>query len=188
MREPNQKLRFTTIELNLLKGLFADNEELLFLIRKVMLQFTLTQDEKDLLARTMNNTVWDLMRKVFSPELDPSAPILQLAHMAVGLDIKSLSPDGAWPFIKAKEIEMNYINQQLEVLRGGTDEPKIVLNDLVQMNYIKKDRELAYINLNAWNFLLAYIDSNINQMKVLAGLKSETVEETIKRLAMNSNK
>lgn len=188
MREKNQKLRFTTTELSLIKGLFADNDDLLFLIRKAMLQFTLTQDEKDLLAKTMNNTTWDLMRKVFQPTLDPTAPILQLAHLMVGLDIKNSNPDDAWVFIKAKELEIEYIDQQLEVLRGGKDDPKIVLSDLVKTNVPKTAREQVFINLTAWNFLIAYIDTNINQVKVLAGLKSESVEDTLKRLAQNSAK
>ena len=187
MREKNQKLRFTTTELSLIKGLFADNDDLLFLIRKAMLQFTLTQDEKDLLARTMNNTTWDLMRKVFQPTLDPTAPILQLAHLMVGLDIKNSNPEDAWVFIKAKELEIEYIDQQLESLRGN-DNPKIILDDLVKTDKPKTSREQVFINLTAWNFLIAYIDTNINQVKVLAGLKSESVEDTLKRLAQNSAK
>lgn len=188
MRDKNQKLRFTTTELSLLKGLFADNEDLLFLIRKVMLQFTLTQDEKDTLTKVMNNTVWDLMRKVFYPTIDPTAPILQLAHMVIGLDIKNLTPEGAFAFIKAKDIEMEYIKQQLDVLRGNETEGGIILDDLRKTDYKRIEMEKAFVNITAWNFLIAYIDTNINQMRVLAGLKSETVEDTLKRLAQNSAK
>ena len=190
MRDINQKLRYTNAELSFIKGLFADNDDLLFLIRKVMLQFELSQAEKDAVKGFMNEQVFTLLTKTFNPWLDPDAPFFQITDLVLGLgaDIKALSPDGAWPFIKAKELEVDYIAQQLKVLNGDTTEPKISLEALGSLAGLKTHREQKYINITARNFLLSFVDSNCNQLKVLAGLKTETVEETLERLKSNSNK
>jgi hypothetical protein len=189
MREINQKLRFNTAELALTKALFADNEELLFAVRKVMLQMPLMVGEQAV-VNGLTDEAFELMKKYFLPELDGDSPIFQMADLTLGLgaDIKGLSPDGAWPFIKAKELEIDFVAQQLEVLRGREPKTNVSLKELADLSGAKTTREQKYINLLAWNFLLSFVDSNINQMKVLAGLKTESVEQTIERLAKNSNK
>lgn len=190
MRDPNQKLRYTTQELGLIKGLFAENDELLYIIRKSFLQFELTEQEKEALKNAMNEQVMALMVKSLNPWLDPDSPLFQMTDLVLGLgaDIKTLSPDGAWPFIKAKEIEINYISQQLKILGGSEEKPTILLSELGSLLGMKARREDIYKNILARNFLLSFIDSNINQLKLLAGLKSETIEETLERLKKDSNK
>lgn len=179
-------MRFTQTELELMKALFAENEELVYAIRKAMLQLDLTIGEKAVLGG-LTEEGFNLIKKLFYPELDGDSPITQLADLRIGLDIKTLSPDGAWPMIKAKEIEMDYIKQQLDVIRGRGEE-KIKLVDLADLSGTKPQREQIYINFTAWNFLVSFVDGMINQLKVLAGLKSETVDQTLERLAKNSNK
>lgn len=46
MPEKDQKMRFTSSELALMKTLFAENEALLFTARKFMLGFELNEGEK----------------------------------------------------------------------------------------------------------------------------------------------
>lgn len=190
MREPNQITRFNSQELALTKQLFSDNEDLLFAIRKVMLQFELTESEKSLLKSNINDTAFVLLTKFFNPWLDPDAPIGQLAHLALGLgaEIKALSPDGAWPFIKAKELCVGYVSQQLRILNGSEESPKIILNDLTKLDVPKTQREQKYVEVVAWNWLVSYIDANINQIKILAGRKEETIEETLERVKKQSAK
>lgn len=188
MRDPKQKMRFTDAELSLVKGLFAGNDDLLSIIRKVMLQFELSEQEEVTLRGAINEKTFPLIKKFFLPDLDPDAPLFQLADMVIGLDIKELSPDGAWPYIKAKELEMDYIDQQLKVLKGEEVDVKIKLKDLADLRVNKPSREAKYIEVTARNFLLSFVDSNIQQIKFLAGLKEETVEETKARLEKNSNK
>lgn len=48
--------------------------------------------------------------------------------------------------------------------------------------------EDALINLKARNFIINHIEGCLNQLKFLAGLKSETVEQTKERLMKNSTK
>lgn len=188
MKDPKQNTRFTDTEMSLLKGLFSDNLELLYIIRKVMLQFDLTPTENKTLRDAWNPQVKSILQEVFLPEIDPDVPLFQLTSMVIGLgsDIKGLSPEGALPMIKAKDIEIKYVAQQLEVLDGSTQKPKILLSDLSKTD--GDDEDESFINLTAWNFLLSFIDTHIQEMKFLAGQKKETVEETKARLGRDSSK
>lgn len=48
--------------------------------------------------------------------------------------------------------------------------------------------EQALVNLKARNYVISHLEMCLNQLKHLAGLKSETVEETKERLMKNSTK
>jgi hypothetical protein len=189
MKNEKQKMRFTDPELSLMKGLFAGNDELLYLIRKVMLQFSLTEAEEVTLRGAMTDKAHTLVCKLFLPELDPEAPLFQLTDMYIGLqgDLKA-GVDQSLPYILVKELEIGYIAQQLRALKDPSLEQPISLKGMSKIKPTKSGQVKAWVNLSARNFLLSYIDSNIQQVKFLAGLKEETVEETKKRLEENSNK
>ena len=189
MKNKEQRMRYTDEELGLMKAVFAEDREKLYIIRKVMFQFPLTDEEKSALQSFVTEPVFALMKKTFVPYLEPDAPLFQMSNLVLGLgaDTKSLSPDGAWPFIKAKELEVSYIEQQLKALHGESEQ-KIILSELTSLDYPKAQREQVYINILAWNFLLSFIDSNIQQIMFLAGLKHETVEQTMVRLRSDSAK
>lgn len=194
MRDPSQTMRFSADELGLIKGLFAGNDDLLFAVRNVMYQFPVSDGDREILKGALNDKVLALLKKVFVPELDPDAPIFQLTHMglSLGADVKTLSPEGAWPFIRAKEIEVKYLEQQLQALKdigaGAGRGPQIVLENLIKLDASSTNADDAYVNVTAWNYLLSFIDSHIQQMKFLAGLKSESVEQTLERLQKDSSK
>ncbi len=183
-------MRFDDAELSLVKGLFADNDDLLFAVRKVMLQFPLSEAEEISVKKQITDEAFKLLSKFFLPELDPDAPLFQLVDMQLGLqnDMKTLGIDAMIPQLAAKDIEMRYIAQQLEqledVTRGRT--PLIKLSLLAQLG--TEDKEEEYINILARNYILSYVDSNLQQIKMLAGEKKETVQQTIDRLQKNSNK
>lgn len=109
--QQGKQMRFTDAELALIKGTFAENEELL-----------------------------KLMRKVFLPELDPSAPIQQMIDLYMTISTEGQTPD-----------------------------------------------EIA-LNLKARNTLIAHLEMQLGQLRILAGMKNESVEQTQERLQKNSNK
>lgn len=189
MKNDKQKMRYTDEELGLLKAVFAEDNDKLYIIRKVMFQFPLTEAEKSALQAFMTEPVFAILRKTFLPYPDPDAPLFQIAHLnlALGADTKTLSPDGAWPFFKAKELEIAYLEQQVKALNGESEQ-KIVLSDLTDLNHPKTQREQVWVNVTAWNWILSFVDSNIQQIKFLAGLKHETVEQTLVRLRTDSSK
>lgn len=186
MKNPEQKMRFTDPELSLMKSLFAENTELLYILRKVMLQFGITEAEDVTLRKAMTDQAYALVCKTLLPQIDAEAPLFQLTDMHVSLqaDIRA-GVEQAWPFILAKELEIEYITQQLKAVKD-TSSPQPI--KLAQMTKVKGKKEDVWVNLTAWSFILSYVDSNIQQVKFLAGLKEETVEETKERLSKDSNK
>jgi hypothetical protein len=110
-KKNGQQMRITDAELSLIKNTFAGNEELI-----------------------------KLLRKLFLPELDPTAPIGQVIDLWMTVSLESQTP------------------------------------------------EQAIINLKARNTLINHIEQQLLQIKVLAGDKNETVEQTKERLQKNSNK
>lgn len=189
MADPKQKMRYNDAELALFKALFAGDDRLLFIIRKVMFQSDITEEERETLRSSMTEPVMALMYKTFMPTLDPTAPFFQVIDLVIGLrdEMKTNGPDDAWPHIKAKELEINYILQQLKALTA-VEKPDIVFKDLSDLSGAKPQREAVFIRITARNYLVSFIDSMCNQMQFLAGLKEETVEETKDRLARDSAK
>lgn len=189
-RQKNQLMRFDDSELSLMKSLFSENEDLLFLFRKSLLQFGLTESEEISVRSAMTPPVALLIRKIFLPELEADAPLFQLSDMVNGLNIEMKSnktEEEMYIQIDAKDIEIDYLDQQLLVIEGKTSKEAGI--SLVNLARIKgKEGRQAYVDIIARNWLLSYIDSNIQQVKFLAGKKEESVEDTKKRLSQDSSK
>lgn len=189
-RQEGQKMRFTDNELSLMKSVFADNEDLLFIIRKVLLQFELTSLERETLDKQLSDNMYELLRKTFLPTIDPDAPLFQLTDLVMSLtnDLKGRSQDEMYSQIIAKELEIRYLEQQFEVLKGNRLLEGINLKDLGRLSGVRSKGLEEYENITARNYILSYIDSNIQQLKFLAGKKEESVEETVNRLQKDSTK
>jgi len=184
-------MRFTDAELLTMKNAFADNDALLYTVRKLMLGFDLDGGEKKMIKSQVGEVVYKVLYKLFFPTLDPDAPIFQLTDMVMGLnaDFKNTTASDIAILIQAKQLEMDYIVQQLEYLKdvdNSSFSKSVDLDDLIEIK--GKDSERAQLEITARNYLLSYIDSNIQQLKFLAGKKEESVEETVERLARDSAK
>jgi len=107
----NKEMRITDAELSLIKMTFADNEVLL-----------------------------KLLRKIFLPEISPTAPLGQNIDLYMTVKIEDMTP------------------------------------------------EQALINLKARNTLISHIEMCLQQLNVLAGIKTESVEQTKERLKKDSSK
>jgi len=184
MPKKGQTMRFTDVELSLIKGLFADNEALLYALRKSLLGFVLDENETTII-KGLSQEALKLIRKTFLPTIDPASPFFQMTDMAMALnvDIKEKSEDEALPLIIAKAIEMQYMDEALRKLEGEKVTFTYNLNDLAVLT-----DENVFVNITARNYLLSYIDSNCKQLEFLAGQKDETVEQTVARLQKNSAK
>lgn len=187
-RQKDQKMRFNDAELSLIKSFFAENDDLLFLIRKVMYQFELEKDEVKQLESIRSESFSKLLNKVFLPSFEPDAPMFQMADMIMGLqvDMKTLGVEAMEPLIRSKAVQIDYIRQQLDYLCEGVESNDIKLTSLAVID--DSNIEKTYINIHARNYISSYIDSNIQQLQFLAGKKDETVAETMERLQKNSNK
>jgi len=131
--------------------------------------------------------VMKLIRKAFMPEIDPDSPLFQLCDMRIALnnDLKLKDVREMQYLFDAKKLEMDYMNQQLDILEGKSVNTTVWLKDLAE---ITTDQYLTYVNLTAWNYLISYIDSYCNEIKLLAGTPDETIDQTMKRLTKDSSK
>lgn len=188
--QTQQKSRFSDGERQVIKAVFAENEELLKVIRKVMLQMPLNAVESSLAQINFSNKpeTMAVVRKIFLPELDGDAPIFQVVDMWVDLtnDIKDKYPDQAMSHLEARDNFIKYIRQQLDCLEGK-DTPVKIKFDVMTVIDGKSDDE-AYSDILTRNKILVHTEQNIQQLLFLAGMKNESVEDTQKRLEKNSNK
>lgn len=190
-REKDQKMRYNSIELGLIKTLFADNDDLLFAWRKHMLGVALPAGEKKLLEVLRTGPAFELAKKALLPYVDGDAPFFTLMDLGNGLnvDMKSKPPEEIMPLIAARAIEQEYLeNRYTELSTGKAVKGAITLESLGNIKGATALDIDAYVRLSARNHLLSHIDSFINDVRNLAGTKKESVEETMKRLGKNSTK
>lgn len=188
MPEKDQIYIFTNDELSLIKNTFSENDILLHTIRKALLQFELTEVEKGLIRTSVTPEVLNVLRKRILPDLSPAFPIGQLSSILTTLtnDIRTKGVDDMEPLFKAKQIEIDYLQQQLRFLEDLEAETPIKLFDLGRLK--GKDAEDAYVDTTAYLFLLGYIDPMMAMIKQIAGKKEETLEEQKKRMFRDSSK
>ena len=127
----------------------------------------------------------DVFQKTMLPTIDPTAPLHQLVDLYVNIDTKEKGVLGAYPLILARDIVVDYIADRMAVLEGTKKKGSFTLSDLMKRDV---EMETRFANLSARNTLLVHIDSQLVQLQLLAGLKTETVEQTKARLEKNSNK
>lgn len=172
--------RFTDNELRLMKNTFAENFNILKVLRKVMLQMELTEVEKTTAKKNFNSKneeMVNLMHKVFLPTLDGEAPINQMVDLWLTLDVNNKTPEAASQQIEARGFVIKFLSQQLKVLEGK-DEETLRLDELMNNQ----------TNLMARNTIIIHVEQQLNQLRLLSGTKEETPEETVKRLSKDSSK
>lgn len=187
MPEKDQIYIFNEAELSLIKNTFAENDPLIYAIRKVLLQFPLTEGDKQLLAG-INDDIMVVLRKRILPEISNVFPLGQLPTLMATLtqDLKVKTPLEMEPYFQSKQLQIDYLEQQFKVLAGEKVTETIKLAD---MGVLKgKDSTTAHVDMNTYLFLLGYIENSLIMIKTIAGSKSETLEDLNKRLKRDSNK
>lgn len=186
--QKRQTMRFNDAELSLIKNTFAENDELLKALRKVFLQMELTVTDKAVLNVFHSEELLAVVRKAWLPSLDANAPAHQLIDLYMTVDIKDKTPQEAFPHIVARQIVIEYLEQQLETLQTlDTLKEERRFTSLIPSDVIG-DEFSTYVNLTARNIIIAHTEMQLEQMRVLAGQKDETLEETQRRLQSNSSK
>ncbi len=180
-----QTMRYTDEELAVIKSVFSDNEELLRAIRKVFLQMPLSAVEQAMIIGIKGDKgTLDVIRKAFLPTIDGDAPFNQVIDLWMTIEIKNKDKESVLNEAKARAKLISYIEQQLSVLEDGGKE-KIKLNSMIEMS---SDGDEIYQNLTTRNSLIQHTEMQLNMFEILAGQKTETVEETKKRLQKDSTK
>ncbi len=184
-RQQVSQMRITDEEFEMLKDTFADRDEFLKTIRNLFLGLEISEDEKKQITDLFGKNVKlrKLMRKQFLPEIQGDLPIGQAIDL--------------WMTIDLKDKDIFQIQQVVGARRKLIDMIEIALKLL-------KDIDGDVVNLEAWeklpwvegtdtaliarNTFISHIDQQLQTIKVLAGMKKETVDETKNRLLQNSSK
>lgn len=189
-RDKDQLMIFSKADLGLIKATFADNEELLYLIRKVMFQYPLEEEEKRKIKASMSESVWKVLKKRFQLEIIEELPLGQSIDLLfhLGNELKTKSMDEVELLFNAKVTEITYLNQQLNYLKDIDQKlnNEIVLSDLSIL--VGKKAEEAFVGVTARNYIISCVETNLVALKNAAGLKEETPEEQEKRMTRNSSK
>lgn|SRR3990167_706391 len=191
--DKDQQFIFSKDELSLIKNTFAGDDTLLYTVRKVFLQFPMTEVEKGLVRSTITPEVHRVLKKRILPDIGPEYPLGQLPSLLTTLtnDLKVKDDGEMWPQFKAKKLEIEYLQQQFAVLKD-LDTPQPI--KLAEMAVISTDglppidAPMNFIQMTAYLFLLGYIDPMLLFIKSIAGQKEETPEEQSARLSRDSSK
>jgi hypothetical protein len=181
-----QQTRFSGKELQMLKDTFAEKEELLYSLRKFFLQIPMPEQEEVFMRKALSGEVLPLLRKIFLPELDGNLPLHQEIDLWMTVKLDDKDPDLAEPHIMARMKVIEYMDEQLKDLEGRK---KVVIYSLKGfLPRADKTADQLYTYLLARNTIIMHTEQQLSQIKLLAGNKEESPEDTLKRLKQNSNK
>lgn len=175
-----QKMRISDEELSVIKNTFAENDELLQVIRKAMLELAPVGDEKASLK--LGPEVHGVLRKMLLPEIDGTTPLGQTIDLWMTVQISDKPPDMAHLLLKSRQMLIDRIEAGLKNLgdwKVSSRYTEFTLTD---------DPDHDYAVLIARNTYLNHVEQQLIQLRILAGQKDETVEQTKARLAMDSAK
>jgi hypothetical protein len=181
-------MRYTDNELLLIKGSFAENDKIVVALRKFFLQIPLSEaDDIEVMKIKNSPEAMTIIEKTFLPELDGNAPLNQVIDLWMTLRIDDKFPEIAYPHILSRKLLINYFKQQIKLLK----DKKIEDIDIIKFDDLLPENEMAtesYVNLLTRNTIITHTEQQLYQLNTLAGLKTETPEETIKRLQADSSK
>lgn len=187
MKEQKAKMRFDAGELTAVKNIFADNEELAKVVRRVFIQSELSVEDATIINTIFkDDSLKALIIKFFNPTISGQEHLHQMVDLWLTVDTKEKTIDQIIPTIRARRILINYISQQIEKLFNLSLNEEIKLSDLLIMDDVSD--EAIFINLLARNTIVQHVEQMIGQLLILAGEKQETVEQTQARLQKNSAK
>lgn len=191
-RQKNQVIIFTDLELQLFQNTFIENEDLLYAVRSVLCQLPLNESDLANLTTNLSKDVISTIQKRILPVDLNDLPLGQLSdfYMTINQDLNQRRYDDTYPIIKSKELQINFLTQQFNVLFDIVENKRYNLElQVIQLHDLKSDDdEEKYIKVLARNYLLSHIDKMLLLIKHIAGNKKETSEEQKTRLMRDSSK
>ncbi len=179
--QPGQTGRYSKVEVDIIKGAFANNESILYEVRDVLMGF------RNELTVKFTDEVLQVMKKFILPEVSSDVPLVKQSDLYTKLEIiHDLPVNAALLHLEAREIAIDYLKDRFNVLAGGKNERNVL--DFLNRDV---DPEQRYKNHIAYQFLATttnWIESRVYEMEALSLYKEETEEEKKKRLAQSSNK
>lgn len=183
-----QTMRYSDDELRMIKSNFAENESLLLLMRKAMFQFPMTAEERELLANQFSSEeINKLMRKTFLPEIQDDIPLGQSIDLWMTVEMRDKDPQRVMVDLLVRKRLIERLETGLECLKGVVP---VDFDPVVKYspNIVMSESYDEYVKVNSRNTYISHIEQQLIQLKLLAGLKEETIEESKERLKKDSAK
>lgn len=183
-----RKMRYSDVELSLIKNTFGDNEELLYMLRKVFLQLELSEADVLLLTSLRNHPeTLAVLRKTLLPTFDGDAPLNQIIDLWMTVELKGKNPEEGYLELMSRQKLIQYLDQQLAFVESGTVKPDAIsIADCIVLT--GKTKEGIYCNMIMRNTLVQHIEMQLSVLSILAEQKNETPEQARKRVLKNSSK
>lgn len=180
-----EQLMYSEKDIQTIKSVFTENDVLLVAIRKLFFGATLTGEEKDMIRSAFSNSavVEAFRRKVYSIN-NLGTPIGQLSDFWLGTEsqVFGSNPDTIKQALLSKELVLQMFTKSFDLLTNVDGEQVSV--DVV----VDTENDPLGIKLIARNLYMKAIETALLAMKTIAGTKTETAEQAIKRLTKDSSK
>jgi hypothetical protein len=175
--------RFSDAEYGVMKTLFRDTDELLYLIRKIFFFGGLNDNEMKQAEVFRKEEVFSVLKRTFVPEICETDPYQQLTDTWLTLDLKDKMPSEVEVNIQARKRTNEMMRDAVERLKSPSSEKLSVLSYEPD-----EDSEENHISLVARNTFINGTTIQLANLKVMSKKGDETEEEKAKRLKANSSK
>lgn len=178
------KLMYGERDIELLKQVFAENEYLLQTLRKLFFGYELSQEDKDLVIQTFKSQeVRDVLRHKIYGLNNVNTPIGQVSDFWLNTEsqVFGQSKDTIKQAIQSKKIILGMFEKSMELLTNPDGEK-------VDVSFNPDTCDELGIDLIARNIYMKSVENALLGIKTIAGQKTESVEQTMKRLKKDSAK
>lgn len=185
MDTKNKDIRFTDLEFALAKSAFAENDDMLKLVRKVMLQSKLSSTDIIKVKNVFSKDLIAFVSKFILPTVDVDAPLSLVIDLWMTFETQNKTPAEVSLAIKTRGRLISMLKKGLARLESPTVKGEFEV-ETFEPEFESEEED--YISLISRNSLITHIDQQLVQLKLLAGYKKETPEQTKERLFKNSSK
>jgi hypothetical protein len=130
-----------------------------------------------------------LLSDMFNPQIRGDEPFNQVIDLWMTLEVKDKESESVVLQIRAKKTAIDFIRQQLDKLFDLSLDESVKLKSLIDFeNMDDFSNADIHARVMARNFIVQHVEQQLSGISMLAGTKTETVEQTIARLEKNSAK
>lgn len=179
-----RQLMYSDNDIELIKATFAENDFLIIAIRKLFFGAKLTKEEQNSIAEAFKEPkVLEVVRRKIYPVFNVETPVGQLSDPWLGVEeqIFGASKDTITQAVNSKAIAMTMFEQAFKSIYGGEQVS-------IEYNPASLIHDELGVNLIARNLYMKGIETGLTGIKMIAGKKEETLEQTLKRLTQDSAK
>ena len=180
--------RFTESDLQLLK-IFKDSEELILSLRKFFYQ----EETKFTEVFKNNKPLYEVLYKLFMPEIDSDAPIHENPSRWIDIQYLGFITAETKVVVVAKQDSIEFIrngvNRIKDLSEGRADKIRELNIDLkMQKDYSSLPAEVVRRAILAWQFSTAFVEERLGELRALAELETQSMEQLIEKTKKNNSK